>query len=225
MSGPPPLRETVAQLAALHPAGAVLTDPLAIIVWENVGYLVGDELRAELFEGFRREIGLDPAAMAAAPLERLAEVVRRGRMPASRAERLRRIGEIVLEHASGDLAAALRAADPKARRKLLKRFPGFGDPGVDKVLLFSGLEARPALESNGLRTLVRLGHVAPDADYARNYRAAVQVLADEGRPDRDWLVTAFQSLRAHGRSLCRHAPVCLACPLDPVCLHQPIPGV
>lgn len=224
MSAPPPLQETVAQLAALHPAGEVLTDPLAIIVWENVGYLVDDALRAELFESFRAEIGLDPRAIANAPLERLAHAVRRGRMVESRAERLRRIGEIVLEHAGGDLACALEAADAKARRKLLKRFPGFGDPGADKVLLFCGLEARPALESNGLRSLVRLGYVDPDADYAKSYRAAVQVLAAQGRADRDWLITAFQSLRAHGQSLCRRTPLCLACPLDPVCLHQPAPG-
>jgi endonuclease-3 len=224
MSTPAPLLETVAQLAALYPADEPMTDPLSLIVWENVGYLVDDDLRAELFESFREEIGLDPRAMAAAPLARLAHAVRRGRMAESRAERLRHIGEIVLEHAGGDLAGALQAADPKARRRLLKRFPGFGDPGADKVLLFCGLEARPALESNGLRCLVRLGHVAPDPDYARSYRAAVQVLALEGRPGRDWLVCAFQSLRAHGRSLCRRTPLCLACPLDPVCLHQPAPG-
>lgn len=224
MSTPPPVQEVVAQLAALYPAGEVMTDPLAIIVWENVGYLVDDDLRAELFESFRAEIGLDPKAIAAAPLERLAHAVRRGRMIESRVERLRRIGEIVLEHAGGDLAGTLQAADPKARRKLLKRFPGFGDPGADKVLLFAGLEARPALESNGLRSLVRLGYVVPDPDYARSYKAAVQVLAEQGRPDRDWLINAFQSLRAHGQSLCRRMPLCLACPLDPVCLHQPAPG-
>lgn len=224
MTAPPPLQETVARLCALHPAGEVMTDPLSLIVWENVGYLVDDDLRAELFESFRAEVGLDPRTMAEAPLERLAHAVRRGRMVESRAERLRRIGEIVLEHADGDLVGALRAADARARRKLLRRFPGFGDPGADKVLLFSGLEARPALESNGLRSLVRLGHVAPDPDYARSYRAAVQVLAMQGRPERDWLVSAFQSLRAHGQSLCRRTPLCLACPLDPVCLHQPAPG-
>ena len=73
MSGPPPLVETVAALAELHPLGEPLTDPLAIIVWENVGYLVDDRLRGELFEDFRREVGLDPAAMAEASPARLAE--------------------------------------------------------------------------------------------------------------------------------------------------------
>lgn len=224
MSGPPPLVETVAALAELHPAPAPLTDPLAIIVWENVGYLVDDGLRAELFEAFRREIGLDPEAMAEAPPARIAEVLRRSRMAGGRAARLREIGEMVLIEAGGDLAGTLKGLDDKGRRRLLKRFPGFGDPGVDKVLLFCGLEARPALESNGLRTLIRLGYVPPDADYARSYKAAVKVLAAEGLPERDWLITAFQALRGHGQSICRRKPLCPACPLDPVCLHQPAPG-
>ena len=224
MSGPPPLVETVAALAELHPLGEPLTDPLAIIVWENVGYLVDDRLRAELFEDFRREVGLDPAAMAEASPARLAEILRRSRMPAGRAARLREIGEMVLVEAGGDLMGTLRGLDGKGRRRLLKRFPGFGDPGADKVLLFCGLEARPALESNGLRTLIRLGYVPPDPDYARSYKAAVGVLAAEGLPTRDWLVTAFQALRTHGQSICRRKPLCPACPLDRVCLHQPAPG-
>ena len=31
--------------------------------------------------------------------------------------------------------------------------------------------------------------------------------------ERDWLVEAFLTLRAHGRALCRRAaPICMACP-------------
>lgn len=224
MSRPPELQDAIAALAEIYPPSPPPTDPLAIIVWENVGYLIDDRLRGELFEDFLVRVGLDPIAIVHAPQEVLAKVVSRGRMPQGRAARLRSIGEIVLSHAGGDLPSALRSAEPKARRKLLKLFPGIGDPGADKILLFCGFETRPALESNGLRTLVRLGLVSPDPDYGRCYRAAISVLEKDGRMERDWFVAAYQVLRAHGQVLCRRKPLCPACPMDPVCLHQPAPG-
>jgi endonuclease-3 len=63
-----------------------------------------------------------------------------------------------VEEFGGDLGAALRAAPGKARRAL-RSFPGIGEPGAEKILLFSGRQARLAPESNGLRVLVRLGLV------------------------------------------------------------------
>ena len=40
---------------------------------------------------------------------------------------------------------------------MLKKFPAIGDPGVDKILLLTRTEPVMALDSNGLRVLVRLG--------------------------------------------------------------------
>jgi endonuclease-3 len=226
MTTPPALQAAVAELERLHPPGEVMTDPMALIVWENVGYLVDDERRAELFEAFTARIGLDPTAIAEAPQALLLELAARGGMrPDWRARRLRSIGELALAHAGGDLAAALRALPSAKARALLKRFPGIGDPGADRIMLFCGVEARPALESNGLRVLVRLGYVPAQADYARSYRAAVEVLRAQGRPDRDWLVIAFQVLRSHGQALCKRAgPQRQACPLGVACTHE-VPGV
>jgi endonuclease-3 len=94
------------------------------------------------------------------------------------------------------------------------------DPGADKVLLFSGIDVRPALESNGLRVMLRLGLAAEGASYASSYRNAVTVLKDSSPHTRDWLVRAYLVLQAHGRTLCKRAgPDCLACPLDARCAH------
>src|SRR3569833_1357279 len=84
--------ETMA--AARHPAGAILTDPLALIVWENVGYLVDDERREALFAVFRVRFGLDAASIAAASPDVLLDCAERGGMnPPERARRLMAIGE------------------------------------------------------------------------------------------------------------------------------------
>jgi endonuclease-3 len=55
---------------------------------------------------------------------------------------------------------------PKAK-KLLMRFPMIGEPGAEKILLFCGALAVLALESNGLRVLVRVG-VAEERKTALN---------------------------------------------------------
>jgi len=220
------LEASLAELRRLYPPAASITDPLALIVWENVGYLVSDAVRQSLFDELARRIGLDATALATARQDVLLDIASRGGMrPAERTERLRRIGQIALE-AGGDLAVALRQARPREARKLLKRFPGVGDPGADKILLFCGVEARPALESNGVRVLARLGHAGEGASYAQAYRGATAALLAMGPPDRERLTEAFQVFRAHGQALCkRAAPLCAACPLDAVCAHAPAKGL
>ena len=61
---------------------------------------------------------------------------------------------------------------PLARaRRLLRRFPGIGEPGADKVLLFSRTQPVFALDSNGLRTLLRLGYGREVKSYPATYRS------------------------------------------------------
>jgi endonuclease-3 len=216
----------VAGLSALYPQPPALADPLALILWENMGYLIDDERRAALFAEFEVRVGLSATAIDRADGGVLLDIATRGGMrPEVRVERWREIARLVLDRAGGDLAAALaRLPTPKAKT-LLKAFPMIGGPGADKVLLFSGLALTPSLESNGLRVLARLGLIAPDDNYAALYRAGVELLAREGRADRDWLVAAYGALREHGRALCRRAgPNCLPCPLDAACGHVPVSG-
>lgn len=216
------LVETLTELARHYRPPPPLDNPTALIVWENVGYLIPDGRRQVLFDELVRRVGLEPAALADAPEAVLFDIASRGGMrPAERVARLRRIGQLVLE-AGGDLTLALHTAGPFRARTLLKRFPGIADPGADKILLFCSIETRPALESNGVRVVVRLGHAAEGAAYAQAYRSAISALASMGPPDRGRLTQAYQLLRAHGQALCkRSAPLCVACPLDSVCAHKP----
>jgi endonuclease III len=89
--------------------------------------------------------------------------------------------------------------------------------------LFAGISPRPALESNGVRALARLGFIQEEKDYARTWRSAIAVLAAQGPPEFGWLTRAYLTLRAHGRATCRRGqPLCLACPLDETCAHSPV---
>jgi endonuclease III len=217
------LKDVVAELAGLYPPGPQLTDALAILVWEAVGYLIDDEVRQSLFDELQGRIGLSAAAIAAAPDAALLAITRRGGMhPDKRAARLQETARIVLETCAGDLGAALAGMAPSQARRLMKSFPGVGDPGADRILLFGGYETVPAVDSNGLRALVRMGFcMERSSGYGATYRDAVGVLAAQGEPDRAWLMQAYQVLRDHGRVLCKRTrPQCMACPLDEGCAHS-----
>jgi hypothetical protein len=55
-------------------------DPLALILWENIGYLIDDSRRDELFREFGKRVGLDAAKIARAPDAVLLDIARRGGM-------------------------------------------------------------------------------------------------------------------------------------------------
>jgi endonuclease III len=193
-------------------------EPFELIVWENCAYLVDDERRARTFASLRKSVGIAPHKLIGAGAKKIEAAIHDGGMrPPHRAAKVLRCAEIAFEFAGGDLGAALAALAAKPRRTLLKRFPGIADPGVDKVLLLSGLAHEPALDSNGLRVLERLHLVKPGQPYAAAYRAAVAALVQAGILGPQ-AVEAYAILRAHGRTLCkRTSPVCPTCSLRRAC--------
>ncbi len=218
------LKAAIAGLARVYPAAEPLRDPLAILVWENIGYLIDDARRAALFGEFKRRIGLKAHEIANAPMPVLSDIAARGGMhPQKRAERLREIGRLAIGECDGDVAKALHALPLPKARALLKKFPSVGDPGADRIVLFCGIAALPSVDSNGMRALVRLGFCAEQKSYAQTYKAAVAALRDAGQDDAEWLKRAYLVLREHGKALCkRAAPICEPCPLDRACAHRPV---
>jgi hypothetical protein len=147
------LKAAVAKLAAVYPLPEPLRDPLAIMVWENVGYLIDEERRAELFAEFKKRIGLKARQLANAPMPVLTDIAKRGGM------------------------------HPQKR-----------------------LGLSPELKS-----------------YSQSYKAAIDVLREDGERGAEWLERAYLVFRAHGRALCkRSAPICEPCPLDRACAHRPV---
>jgi len=166
----------------------------------------------------RERVGLSPVDIVTAHDEKLLEVAHLGGMlPAGRVEKLRRIANIALQEFEGDLKSVLDLPAQKAKRAL-KKFPGISEPGAEKILLFTRTVPVLALESNGLRVLLRLGYGEERKNYSATYRSAQEAVEPESKKDFDWLIEAHQLLRRHGQELCKRSePHCVECPLKLVC--------
>jgi endonuclease III len=188
------------------------------VLWENVAYLVDDERRALAFRALAKLTGCDPARIAAASAERLLAVTALGGMhPEARVDRLKEIAELALELGGGTLEDLLELPAAQAA-KTLARFPSIGAPGAQKILMACGAGQELALESNGLRVLLRLGFGVESKNYAPSYRSVQAALAAELPRSPATRLSAHQLLRAHGQTLCkRSAPDCDACPLAARC--------
>jgi hypothetical protein len=121
------------------------TDPLELIIWENIAYLANDERRAEAFAKLKQGIGTSPEEILAAKHSSLAAVGKGGILPDVSAEKLLTIARIAYQEFDSDLHSVLKKPLAQAK-KGLKKFPGIGDPGAEKILLFTHF-----LSSDGAR--------------------------------------------------------------------------
>jgi endonuclease III len=203
------------------PAPPRITDPFEMILHENVAYLVDDARRDQAFDRLKKTIGTQPADILSASPEALNQITSFGHINRhGQVAKLVKAAQIALQDFGGDLAAVLERPINQARqaRAALKKFPGIGDPGADKILLFNKKLAVLALDSNGLRVLARIGYVKEGPNYAATYRAAQQAIVPELPSDFEWLISAHQLLRRHGKELCKRTkPNCGRCPLARGC--------
>ena len=204
-----------------RPAPPKITDPLELILLENVAYLADDDKRAAAFAALKKKVGTRPGHILKASQEQLEEITRMGGIvPELRAQRLRQIAELVHHVFHDDLAIELKKPLSQAK-KALKRFPTIGDPGAEKILMLTRSYPLLALESNGLRVLLRLGFADEKKSYSASYRAVQQALAGHLPSSYDALIAAHQLLRQHGQELCKRTrPLCDAgCPLTADCSY------
>jgi endonuclease-3 len=220
MTTRPELARVLDALEKFHgrPDPPPTTDPLELVLWENVAYLADDPRREDAFRALKKRVGTRPEQILSARGDLLLEVTG-GIVPGNSLEKLRRSAAIALEQFGGNLKAAVKRPLPEARKALMK-FPSIGAPGADKILLLSHSHPVFALDSNGLRVLLRLGHGREAKSYAATYRSVQEAIAPQLEPDQDWLIRAHLLLRRHGQTLCRrNRPRCEACPVAKVCLY------
>jgi len=201
-------------------------DPFGMILWENVGYLIDDERRAALFAEFTERVGLCADDIAAARDTVLLDIARcAGMRPEERVAKRRRIAQITTARAGGDLNAALATLTPAKAAALLRAYPAIGEPGADKIMLFAGLDVRPAVDSNGVRAMLRLGLCREGKSYGASYRAATAALRTHGKATRAWFTDTYRALKAHGRAVCKRTePLCVACALSVTCPRTKFKG-
>lgn len=219
----PGLKKIVARLASYYgqPKPPITTDPFELLLLENVAYLVSDQRREEAFKLLRKHAGTRPHEILAAGQERILQSTKLGGMHSEqRAARLREIALIAMNEFGGDLRQALRLPLPKAKRAL-RKFPGIGEPGAEKILMLTRSYQVLGLDSNGLRVLVRLGFgEEKKKNYAATYRSVQETLSGQLIEDYDWLISAHLLLRQHGKELCKtNAPACEKCPVRKSCAY------
>src|SRR3974390_1589578 len=214
-----PFSTLVDRLAQLYggPALPAGTEPFAMILWENVAYLANDAKRAEAFAELQAKVGLAPKNIRKASDSVLLAISAKGIVPANTVENLRRAAEIAHDDFTDDLSPVLDKPLAAAKKGLCK-FPAIGEPAAEKILLFNRRFPLLALESNGLRVLVRLGYAPEHKNYSTMYKSAQRALAPHLPTGCDALIRAHQLLRQHGQELCkRTTPLCGRCPLRADC--------
>ncbi len=202
------------------PAPPPSAEPLELIIWENIAYLASDKRRAEAFAALKQTIGTRPGQILTAKHSVLAAIGKAGILPDVSAEKLLTIAKIAYEEFDSDLRAVLKKPLPQAK-KALKRFPSIGDPGAEKILLFTRSHPVMALDSNGLRVLSRVGFAEEQKNYSATYRLVQDAIREQLPQDFDSLIRAYQLLRQHGQELCKRSkPRCAVCPLQTECAYN-----
>ena len=195
------------------------TDPLHLVLWENVAYLANDEKRAAAFALLKKSVGLKPQQILAADHEKLVAVGRFGIVPFISAKKLHRIAEVAHFVFHGDVRSVLKLPLPQAKKEL-RRFPSIGEPAAEKILLFTGTAPVLALDSNAKRVLHRLGYGDERKNYAASYQAAQRAAMAELPADCGVLTSATLLLREHGKEICKTTtPLCRICPVAESCKY------
>lgn len=202
-----------------RPSPPKLKGALEIILWENCAYLPDDDRRTAAFALLKKTVGLKPKQILDAEPGLLLEVGRFGIVPAQTVAKLRSIAEIAHYTFKDDVDSILDKPLKEAKKEL-QRFPSIGEPGAEKVLLFTRRHKILALDSNGLRVLLRYGFGEEKKSYSAGYRSAQAATAGQLPDSIDGLIAAHLLLRRHGQEICRrNDPACPTCPAAPNCRY------
>lgn len=222
MAGRPSLHEVVRALEPRHEiaCGVRLRDPWELVLWETCVFAADDETRKRVFDRLKSVTSLDPKKILSAPEKKVVAALAEGGMMARyRYDKLKLNTKRLLDMGPEALRAATKK-DPRAARKLLKRFHGIGDPGADRVLMFAGTAKTIGADAAVVRVLVRVGFGEESKDWSRSYRTSAKAIEPELPDERDELVHIHMVLRAHGRDVCKNTrPTCGDCPLLDRCAH------
>jgi endonuclease III related protein len=220
------LEQTYGPLQAAGP-----TDPYEMIVYLNCGYPASDASCSKGFDALKREVGLNPKEILAAPKSKLAKLLRLGGIvPELRAARLQEIARKVKNDFGGDLKAVLKkrmqeekqqtGKGIRAAKKVLKEFPVVGEPSAEKILLFSKLAPVAAVPSAFVEVPARLWFGKAGKNYSADYRAAREILTAGLAETFEARQRAYLLLKKHGQQTCKRSnPKCEVCPLTGQCAY------
>jgi endonuclease III len=198
------------------------TDPFEMIVYLNCGYPASDASCLKGFDALKREVGLSPREILAAPKSKLVKLLRLGGIvPEPRADRLKEIARKVKVEFGGDLKAVLKEKlQEEKRKKVLQQFPVIGEPSAERILLFSKLAPVAAVPSANVEVPARLWFGKAGKNYAADYRAARGILSAGLAETFEARQRAYLLLKKHGQLTCKRShPKCESCPLTGQCAY------
>jgi endonuclease-3 len=207
------------------------TDPYEMIVYVNCGYPATDVSCSKGFAALKREVGLKPEEILAASKGKLAKLMRLGGIvPELRAERLKEIARMVKNDFSGNLLAALKKKMQAEKKQpddgirgakiVLQKFPVIGEPGAEKILLFSELAPVAAVPSAFVGVPLRLYFGEEGKNYAANYRQAREAIGADLPETIEARQRAYLLLKKHGQEICKRTrPKCEICPATEQCAY------
>ena len=201
---------------ALDPAAP--TDPYEFLIWWHCGYPASEERCSKGWASLTREVGIAPKQLGAASTAKLTGALKAGGMvPDVRAARLKEIAARVQEEYGGDLRSALSRLSAPQVRKALKSFPGIGNPGADRIVLFSRLAPVAAVPSACPHVLVRVLHGPEGPKYVAVYADAQRML-NTLPATFDARIRGYLLVAGHGHEFCKRSnPLCERCPLRAQC--------
>lgn len=195
------------------------SDPYEFLIWWHSGYPASEARCEKGWQSLKDHIGIAPGQIKTAAAAKLTNALKAGGMvPKLRAARLKEIAARVQAEFSGDLRTALAGLSEAQARKALKSFPGIGNPGADRMLLFARLSPVAAVPSACPHVLVRIAH-GPEGDKYPTQYAAAQRMLNELPADFTARIRAYLLINRHGAELCKRThPACARCPLESVCI-------
>jgi endonuclease III len=206
-------------------------DPYEMILFVNCGYPATDASCSKGFDALKREVGLKPEEILAAPKPKLAKLMRlAGIVPELRADRLKEIARSAKDQFGANLKAVLKKClqeekkqagkGIRAAKKVLQEFPVIGEPSAEKILLFSRLAPVAAVPSAFVGVPIRLWFGEPDKNYAADYNKARNFLSAVLPENFEACQRAYLLLKKHGQEICKRSkPKCELCPLTAQCIY------
>ncbi|HEY4837750.1 MAG TPA: hypothetical protein VIH72_04040 [Candidatus Acidoferrales bacterium] len=200
------------------PKAPRLTDAYEMVLHRSAGYPQSDVNCDKGFAALKKEIGLKPVNILAAPAAKLRDALRAGGIvPELRAERLRQIAARVETEFDGDLDAVLKRPAAEAK-KALRKFPTLGEAGAEKILLFTGTAAVAAVPSNCIHVPLRLGFGRENKNWAASYKSAQEAIREQLPETCAAQLRGYLLFKEHGQTLCKTArPKCEECPVTNEC--------
>jgi endonuclease-3 len=203
-----------------QPKAPKIMDAYEMVLHRLSGYPQSDANCDKGFTALKKEVGLKPADILNAPVEKLRVAMRAGGIvPELRAQRLREIAARVETEFGGDLSAALKRPVAEAK-KALRKFPTLGEAGAEKILLFTKTAAVAAVPSNCIHVPLRLGFGRESKNWAASYKSAQEAIRAELPETCETQLRAYLLFKQHGQTLCKSArPKCDECPLTDGCSY------